>query len=636
MERFFGFDLGDAESAVARLDAESQGMPELLNVGGDRSFVTACATMAGGELYIGEKACCAAGALKRRLRFKSRFLTDRSAAEDVERFGRGVLGMLTDSGQLVRDEDCCFYIGCPAGWNKNERERYRSIFERAGYPPVRIISESRAAMVSACQSRHLQVGYDILSKPVLVVDIGSSTTDFAYVMGGREVEMHTAGEVALGGGLMDELLLAAALEDCTERETVEQVFAESEAWKNYCEFQARRLKEKYFSDEEYWAEEGCRETVLLRFREPVKLRLRMDRETAERLLRGPHPRLDGKSFQKCFTESLHSVREQLPGPMPELLFLTGGVSRLREIRDWCAGAFPEAVVIAGAEPEFSVARGLAWSGRIDHRLRAFRQDIDALLHSDTVEKIVSASIEKLYRSAVDTLVTPILLEVADPIFNRWRDGEIRRLGDVDELLQQEIGAYLRSERARELLSGPIAAWLRPVAEALEEHTMPICVSHHVPYRALSLTTGVSASELDIRLDARAMFAVGELTWLIDSIISILVGLLCGGSGIALISSGPAGFAAGIAGSLLVLVLGKERMEKALLKADLPRPMRRIMPKSAFRSRIDMVSREVRRKYYAGMEKDNGLALGDRLAEDISAQIERCLTRMAEVVEIPLG
>ena len=39
----------------------------------------------------------------------------------------------------------------------------------------------------------------------------SSTTDFAFIMGGHEVELQTAGEVRLGGGIMDELVLEESL-----------------------------------------------------------------------------------------------------------------------------------------------------------------------------------------------------------------------------------------------------------------------------------------------------------------------------------------------------------------------------------------------------------------------------------------
>ena len=152
MDRYFGFDLGDAESAVSRLDAEDQTVPEELTLAGAKSFVTACAVTAEGGLLIGEQACYAAHVTRRALRFKSRFLTEPAATADLRSFAAGVLGELYGSGDLIKNEDCCFYIGCPAGWDRNAREDYRAIFERAGYPPARIVSESRAAMVSACQS----------------------------------------------------------------------------------------------------------------------------------------------------------------------------------------------------------------------------------------------------------------------------------------------------------------------------------------------------------------------------------------------------------------------------------------------------------------------------------------------------
>ena len=109
--------------------------------------------------------------MKRKIRFKSRFLTDPVSSDDIRRFASGVLANLYQDGSLRREDDCSFHIGCPAGWDRNVRERYREIFEKVGFPPVRIVTESRAALMSACQSKHLQVGYDILSKPMLVVDM---------------------------------------------------------------------------------------------------------------------------------------------------------------------------------------------------------------------------------------------------------------------------------------------------------------------------------------------------------------------------------------------------------------------------------------------------------------------------------
>ena len=637
MDRFYGFDLGDAESAVSVLERSGRAQPELIPVQDSKSFITAYAVTSDGRLLIGENACYADSAVKRRIRFKSRFLTDSTgAAADVKSFAAGVLGELYAQGDLVKGSDCCFYIGCPAGWDRNARELYRFTFEKAGYPPVRIISESRAALVSACQSKHLQVGYDILSRPVLVVDIGSSTTDFAYVCGGKEVEMRTAGEVTLGGGVMDEILLEESIANSPDSAEIRKVFEESEPWKNYCEFAARRLKERYFSDEEYFSREACTETVLIRYRKPLRLKIRMDGEVADLLQNRSSKRLGGRSFRTVFVNSLRDVRDSIGGTAPDLIFLTGGVSKLPSVREWCMDIFPDSVVITGTEPEFSVSRGLAYCGRIDDELRDFRKDLEELKASRKVENIVAENIGKLYRSAVDTLVDPILENAAVPVFERWRNGEIERLSETDEALQEEIASYLRSDEARELLVRPISEWLKTVADELEEYTVPICIRHNVPYTALSLSSYLSASDIEIQLDAKNMFAVEEITLMIDSIISILVGLVCGGSGLAVISAGPNGIIAGVLLSLLVLILGKKKMEAAMLEMKLPGPMRKLITKQAFRTRMEKIAGTVKKDLYRSLEEEKNESITGRMVDEISEQIEECLTKMAAVVEIPLG
>ena len=637
MDRFFGFDLGDAESAIARLYKEDQVTPEMLTVAGEKSFITAYAQLASGELIIGEKACYADNVVRRKLRFKSRFLSDRSSAGDVKSFAAGVLGELYGNGDLIRNEECCFYVGCPAGWDKNTREHYREIFESAGYPPAKIISESRAAMVSACQSKHLQVGVDILSKPVLVIDIGSSTTDFAYIMGGKEVEMQTAGEVVLGGGLMDEILLEESVAASgLSRKKIQSVFEASEPWRTYAEFAARRLKEKYYSDEEYWSTHECKESIVLHYDRPVKLTLKIDSKIADKLVNKKIQKLGGLSFREVFIASLEDVKTNITGAQPELLFLTGGVSKLPAVRDWCTGVFPDAVVISAADPEFSVARGLAYCGRIDEDIRAFREELDQLINSTAIEDIVSRHIPSLYRDAVDCLVEPIVTDVALPVFERWRSGEITRLADTDEILAREVGDYLRSDATREMLAGPITAWLKPVIEEIEELTVPICIRHRVPYSALSLRSYLSASDIDLKVDAKNIFAVEEMTFLIDSIVTAIVAILIATIDIIPFMAGPEGVLIGVMASIVVLVLGKDKMQETLLTADIPKVVRRMIPKGAFSARKDSICTTVKESFYESLEKEKNEEISNRMTEEISSQIEHTLMKMAEVVEIPLG
>ena len=637
MERFYGFDLGDAESAVIRIIKGENAVPEVIPVQEAGSFITAYAMKKNGQLLIGEGACYDPDVLVRKLRFKSRFLTDSAAKNDIKSFASGVLGELLLSGDLVRGDDQCFYIGCPAGWDKADREDYRGIFESAGYPPLKIVSESRAALVSACRSRHLQVGYDILSKPVLVVDVGSSTTDFAYIMSGKEVKLKTGGEVVLGGGIMDEILLDEAIDASPDPAKIRRIFRENEAWRTYCEFAARRLKEKYYSDVEYWQNEPLTQTISIRTQLiPVRLKLTMSPGIADKLLNKKVDRLGGKSFRKVFTDSLMQVRESITDRQPELIFMTGGVSRMQELRQWCREIFPEAVVICGSEPEYSVAKGLAECGLIDEELSEFKADIAKLIESDAIEDIVEQHIDELYRSMVDSTVDPILEHVAIPVIDRWRDGSIDRLEDIDAILEKDIDAYLHSDNGRELLAKTVASWLKKVSYGLEEYTMPICVRHNVPFTALNLTSYLSLSDIDIHVEAKDLFAIEEITWLIDAIVSVVVGLLCGGGGLALIASGIQGILIGFVISALVLVLGREQMQDAFLKMNVPKPIRRLMPKSYLRSRADRISGEVKASLYAKLEQEKSEDITKKLVEDISSQIEMYLTKMAEVVEIPLG
>ena len=49
-----------------------------------------------------------------------------------------------------------------------------------------------------------------------------------------------------------------------------------------------------------------------------------------------------------------------------------------------------------------------------------------------------------------------------------------------------------------------------------------------------------------------------------------------------------------------------------------------------------LSQDIKREFYESLETDKYDEMTARMAEEVSGEIETCLTRMAEVVEIPLG
>ena len=78
------------------------------------------------------------------------------------------------------------------------------------------------------------------------------------------------------------------------------------------------------------------------------------------------------------------------------------------------------------------------------------------------------------------------------------------------------------------------------------------------------------------------------------------------------------------------------MQDAILNADIPKPMRKVVPKRYFENHIDDISRDVRENFFSSLEETKNEEISGRMVEEITSQIEDCLTKMAKVVEIPLG
>ena len=691
--QYWGFDLGDGESTLARVSSEGKSYPEIVEVEGNKVIITVWAIMRDGEVRIGDNAArSAAAAVRSAARFKRRFLNAQSdSAALIRDFSARVFESLRGSGELVGGEKSnSVYVGCPAGWNAEARERYQRIFETIGFPTPHVVSESRAVMVGAIQSNSVRDVVDLRRKTVLVADIGSSTTDFAYIKKGKEAEIRTGGEVRLGGGVMDETLLEACVSASPHAAALRRVFAESESWRVDSELKARRLKERYFSGGPAGKRKDCAESLLIRYDEPLLLDLVLDEKMAARLTDGPCRALGGRSFREVFCAGLREVRRFIGEEQPELLFLTGGVSRMSEIRTWCAEIFPEAVIYVDAEPEFSVAKGLAWCGRIDDELALFRADVEALIGSDAVESIVRRHLRSLYDGVLERMLDPMLDKAVKPVLLDWREGRLETLRAMEDALRERIKVYLHSDEARGLLYQPVSDWMARVSEDLEAQTSPICRRWRVPDQSLKISSHLAASDLHIleNVDAKSLFAGDALAgaaFFVESVVSVVVGLLCGGSGMALVAEGPVGIAIGVISSLLLFtvghLLGKDAVDEKLMTMNLPRflrraalaevlpklekpglslpqtlkdasaepkgalPMLHLLPKLKWPDSRDIPERRmraIRRKVKAGYdgrladEKDEAVqALNARMCREIAEQIEQRLKELAEQVEIPL-
>ena len=569
--KYIGFDLGDGESAVAAFERSSYIEPQIWPVCGVGSLLSAVGTR-NGEIVVGERACTDALADHLSVRFKSRFTTDVSSSEDIIRFIRGVVQDLQASGLFSWDDQ--FIVGCPAGWNAACRARYRETLMRAGLVLPQVISESRAAFLYAKYSHTVALDVDLLNQSALVADIGSSTLDYAYIVEGRETGIGTFGENALGGGILDAALLRRAVQQSRHRNAIETVFRESRSWYSYCEIEARRIKEAFFTRLETETSPVVKKQLTLCYDGVQKLTLEMNAEELEHLIHDPLPELDGKSFRAALRESLENAKRLTADHPPVLMLLTGGASRMPFFRELCQELFDTAIVVSCPDPEFSIAKGLAYAGWVDENLRHFRQAIRDEITENRLASIASEALPSLIPAVADLLTELIIEEAALPAALQWKRGGIATLDEMEKQIVSRMQNVLSSTAVQSVLAPAVNLWLGQLTEKLQSIIDPICDAYDVPRKEMQLNLNASTRAcIDIHAGEWAgLPAAGTVLGLI---VSVIGGVVCGGSGVALIASGPLGFAAGLVIGVLASLLGWKTLSSQLMKADLPLFLRNI-------------------------------------------------------------
>lgn len=628
--RYIGFDVGDGESAIAAFEQGSGIEPVILPVGGSRSFLSAVG-MLNGEIVVGERAYTDALADGLSVRFKSRFTYDPVRNEDIVRFVRGTVRDLQDNG-LLGPEDA-FVVGCPAGWNATARARYRELLMRAGLREPQVISESRAAFLYAKYARTVALDIDVLSKTALVIDIGSSTLDFAYIVGGRETGVGTFGDIALGGGILDEELLRLCVEQSRDKDAIRRVFQESRSWYSYCEIEARRLKEEYYTRLLDDPSASVKKVLRICYDGVQKLTLKLDGDLARQLTEKPLNALQGRSFTQAVQDALdHAVRLTADDP-PCLVLLTGGASRMPFFRQLCREAFRDAAVICCPEPEFSIAKGLSYAGWIDSNLREFRKAIEKEITEERVAYTARKAMPQLIPPVTEALVDLLIEEAAVPVVTDWQKGRIGTMEEMDAQLKQRVTEVLDSPMARDALTPALRSWLDEVGTQLQALVDPICDRYEVPRKEMALNlTAVSSGPEKLPLDAKGLTGMNLIGALMTVIVSVLLGLLCGGGGVALIAAGPLGFLAGALLGTAVSLFGMDAISGAMMKANLPLLLRKRNLAKHLRSD------STRKKLRDALEKELSSpdsAFQQQVVTGFSRSFKTYLNGIAQAAEIPI-
>ncbi len=629
--KILGFDLGDGESAVTLMDGESTVEPRVVALNGRTSMLSAVATR-DGRIVVGEEASVLAGAMDAQVRFKSRYLTDPQAGAAVRAFAQGVLALLLEQEPGLMAEISHTVVGCPAGWGEGRRAQYAALLESAGFPNVEVVPEPRAAFLYARHARGLRIDAALMRKSAMVIDIGSSTTDFAYIVEGHQQNLSLFGDTNLGGGVLDALILSEAIEKSPDREIIERVMRDSSAWHSYCELEARRLKEKYFLSEEKDIELTTPLTVC--YDEICTLELRLNAQIIDKLIHLPALALGGRSFVTCLQDALRAAQQASKDCPPEVVILTGGASRMAFFRSACQEAFPQSVMVMCPEPECSIARGLAYAGRVDERLTVFRREVASIARGERLSALVGERVHELYAPMAEALFETARESVIKSV-RLWRRGGVRTIDALDARMHQDIGEAFSGEVGQARIEAVLRDWTGGLMESLEGELVALCMRCGVPPERMSLQgTSVDAGLPGVKLSILDAMGMDVLSGLMGVVLAVVGASVCGGGGMALVSAGPIGMVAGAAAGVLLALVGKAGMEKAIRKAELPLLVRKLVTDQAVLRGMNRQREELETAIIRSLaDPKNGFAT--RLCVSLSKTLGVQLEEMARSAEMSI-
>jgi molecular chaperone DnaK (HSP70) len=530
-----GFDLGHGETAVAKARVESIEPPEMLEVNNKKIQITALGWHPDLGYLVGEQALIQAGVTLLKIAFKRKPNNDSDYRKTISKFLETYYQLLQESKQIEGGETSYFFVGCPSGWSGSDREQYQKLLKESGISQLNVIPESRAAFMHAKEAGKLD--YNKLKSSVLIVDIGSSTTDFTLVKSLHEIPIDF-GSNALGGSLIDKAIFTRTVANHEDKALLEQVFEHYPHHEARCELACRKAKEDYFSNEQLYSNSQTFARGFESINEQIYFIPQVNRAIAQEILHQPLPELGDKSWMESFRQAVNEAKEKLnqQGIVPQLVLMTGGASRMKFTREICEEIFPEpdTQVRPDPEPERCIALGLARVGRWDLRAAAFKQEVNKLFDSKKLKDLIEKHIPELIELLTKPLSNSLIENTVKPAFKDWRNNKIRTLADLENVMKERAEEWIKSTTTRQIVKNQSVAWFNSkIQPELAQETDPICQRYQIPRSSLRFEEGINPAVVNPEL------SIGDaiLAETVGFIINVVIGSGTVGSLIALILTG---------------------------------------------------------------------------------------------------
>jgi molecular chaperone DnaK (HSP70) len=312
--------------------------------------------------------------------------------------------------------------------------------------------------------------------------------------------------------------------------------------------------------------------------------------------------------------------------------MTGGASRMKFTREICEEIFPEpeTQVRPDPEPERCIALGLARVGRWDLRATAFKEELNKLFDSNKLNELIEGHIPELIELLTQPLSQGLIENAVKAGLKDWQNNKIRTLADLETSMKKEAEAWIKSDRAQQLIKDKSVTWFNSkIQPNLAQETDPICRKYQIPRSSLRFEEGIDAAVVNPEL------SIGDaiLADTVAFIVNVVIGGGTIGSIIALILTGHLTWPIVLIYGVSVLAAGVEltrsKVQQAIKeKVDIPSWTR-----SSFLndSKIDDVCQRIKPELEEVLRKqltENRQAF-DELIGKVGQELEKALNTKAE-------
>ena len=537
-------------------------------------------------------------------------------------------------------------VGVPARNVSGQEKKTLEALKEAGIPDVVLIPEPEGALFYHLYYDSDRITVDKAHKGVIVIDFGGGTFDVAYLRDSL-VKNHW-GNPMLGGRLFDDLFFQWFLDiqgkDCKQE-------MKDDGTMDYLRaFGFRRLKERFSTS---WQNKQ-----LKRFRERVTVGVDFDYgvfrnatleefferaktyRASEELLRDLEL-LNDKSVEALRggeVDLLALIRQQLSEKADSIdsdeiqaVVLTGGSCRWPFMFELVKEAFPKAELFQSPDPEATISRGLALS----YAFREYSKEVSTGLQKDQeglkvdIFKAVHGTYSDFARRVAERFTSELYTARIQPIFRAWRE-QGGSIADLEKLTEEAGKVYFEGEgklavekeqlrmkeNLMEVVNDCIFKWLRN-HRIIRTEFLPLDL-HNIKEDDLMVRSGITGI-----MDE---FFEG-LEILVTGVVGVVVASIAGGSGVALLMSGPLGLVFGFilaAAAMKVVFVNVERK-----KFKIP-PF--VLKMAATNERLQRAREDFQKESEEKLKEIFENRKGE-FEEELGAKIEEMVIRIARTIPV---